>query len=89
MTIFDILNNIVKIKSEEEYIKHISSSDFYKIYNMFMIQRWLSMSDKNDILNILTDNQIILENIKLPELHYKLLLKIIPKYKFCNLKYVK
>jgi hypothetical protein len=89
MTIFDILNNILKYKSDEEYNKHISSSDFYKIYNQYMINRWLSMCDKVDVIDTLFQYQKILENIKIPELHYKLLIKIMPKHKFCNLKYIK
>lgn len=89
MTLFDILNNILKFKSEEDYNKHISSSDFYKIYNMYMIYRWLSMCDKVEVIKTLSENQCILENIKTSELHYKLLLKIIPKQKFVTLKYIK
>jgi len=89
MTLFDILNNILKFKSEEDYNKHISSSDFYKIYNTYMIYRWLSMCDKVEVIKTLSENQCILENIKTAELHYKLLLKIIPKQKFITLKYIK
>jgi hypothetical protein len=89
MTIFDILNNIIRFKSEEEYEKHIALPEFFKTYNSYMIFRWLSMCDKSDIINTLSTYQIELESIKNPELHYKLLLKIIPRHKFCNLRYVK
>ena len=89
MTIFDILNNILKFKSEEDYNKHITSSDFYSVYNQYMIFRWLSMCDKTDVIHVLTENQTILENIKMPELHYKMLMKIIPGHKFCSMKYIK
>ena len=89
MIIFDILNNILKFKSEEDYNKHVSSSDFYKVYNPYMILRWLSMCDKSNIIKTLTENQTVLENIKSLELHYRTLLKIIPQHKFCNMKYIK
>lgn len=89
MTIFNILDNILKIKSKDQYDEHIESSDFSKTYNMFMIQRWLSMCTFPDVIKVLSENQEYLDNIKDKELHYSILLKIIPHHKNCFLKYIK
>lgn len=89
MTIFDILDNIVKTKSNDLYINHIKSDDFEKTYNLYMIIKWLSMNTNKSILSKLTEYQSIMENITDKELHYKLLLKIIPQNRNIFLKYVK
>lgn len=89
MTIFNILDNIIKHKSDKDYIEHISSSDFLKIYNIYMIHRWLSMSTYNDITKVLSENMKFLDNIRDKILHYKILLKLIPQHKNVYLKYIK
>ena len=89
MTIFNILDNIIKNKSEKEYIDHISSSDFFKIYNIYMIHRWLSMSTFFDITKTLSKNMEFLDNIKDKNMHYKIMIKIIPQHKNVYLKYIK
>ena len=89
MTIFNILDNIIKHKSSKEYQAHISSADFYKLYNQYMIYRWLSMCEFPDIISTLTQNQTYLQDIKNKELHYAILLKIIPQHTRCFLRYVK
>lgn len=89
MTIFDILDNILKNKNQKVYEEHIVSSDFFKTYNNYMIQRWLSMCSCKDILKCLSENQELLESIKNKEQHYKVLMKIVPQHKNIYLKYVK
>jgi len=89
MNIFNILDNILKLKSKDQYTEHIESSDFSKVYNMFMIQRWLSMCTFPDVIKVLSENQEYLDNIKSKELHYNILLKIMPQHKNCFLKYIK
>lgn len=89
MTIFDILENIIKTKSNDLYNNHIKSNDFEKTYNLYMIIKWLSMNTNKSILSKLTEYQSIMENIIDKDLHYKLLLKIIPQNKNIFLKYVK
>lgn len=89
MTIFNILDNIIKNKSEKDYVEHINSSDFLKIYNVYMIHRWLSMSIYADITKELSENMEFLDNIKDRARHYKLLLKIIPQHRNAYLKYNK
>lgn len=89
MTIFDILDNIVKTKSNDLYKNHIKADDFEKTYNLYMIIKWLSMNTNKGILSKLTEYQSIIENITDKELHYKILLKVIPQNKNIFLKYVK
>ena len=89
MTIFDILDNILKTKSSDLYENHIKSEDFFKTYNLYMIIKWLSMNANKAILSALTEYQSTLENITDRELHYKLLIKIIPQNRNIFLKYVK
>jgi len=89
MTIFDILDNIVKTKSNVLYKEHIEADEFYQLYNTYMIIKWLSMNTNKSILQKLTSYQSIMENITDKELHYKLLLKIIPQNRNIFLKYVK
>ena len=89
MTIFNILDNILKYKSDKEYEEHTSASDFSKVYNPFMIQRWLSMSTAANVIKVLSENQEWLDNIKSKELHYSILIKIIPQHKNSFLKYIK
>lgn len=89
MTIFEILDNILKTKSDDIYKQQIESSDFFKTYNNFMIMRWLSMCTYKDVIDTLSINQELLENIKDKSIHYKILMKILPQHKNAFLKYIK
>ena len=41
--LFDVLGNILKNKSEDLYLKHISMEEEWKTVSKFMVLRYLSM----------------------------------------------
>lgn len=88
MTIFNILDNILKNKSYIDLEKHVNDASFNSVYNIFMICRWLSMSNK-EVVKVLSENQHLLDRISNKELHYKTLIKLIPRQKSSFLKYIK
>lgn len=85
MEIFDYIKNILfnKKKYEEQNLEEI------KKYNPFLINRWISMYDGEcgNLINHTTNKINFLQNDK--EMHYKLLLNIVPKKKYKKIEYIK
>jgi hypothetical protein len=85
MDIFEYINNILfhkKSYKEENFENN-------KVYNIFLINRWLSMfnDDCSKIVNETTNRKNFLANDK--DMHYKMLLNIVPKNKFKKFTYIK
>jgi hypothetical protein len=85
MDIFEYINNILFHK--KTYRKENFENS--KIYNTFLINRWISMFDDDcsKIVNETTNRKNFLNNDK--DLHYKMLLKIVPQNKFKKFTYIK
>lgn len=87
--LFDYLQNILKDKSEDLYVKHISDCDFEVSFSSFMILRYLSMHTNEEVRSIVLEQQRILENFLGKAELYKYLLEIVPKQTTTFIKYIK
>lgn len=82
MTIFDILRDIVEVKSGKLDI----DPEFNKSWSNFMIARWLSMDGRFlDYANFVNRYQCTFNSIQM----YHCLTKMIPKQKLGYVKYIK
>lgn len=86
--LFDVLKNVLSLKSIDLYEKHVSMEDFDKQFSRYMILRYLSMA-KSEIAKIVLENQISFERFPSNKQLYKLLLNIVPKQKSGFIKYIK
>lgn len=86
--LFVYLENILKTKSYDLYLEHINNEESFKSFSKFMILRYLTMSQNEQIRNFILTNYISLE--RMPEkILYKFLLNSIPKQYNSFIKYIK
>jgi hypothetical protein len=85
MEIFDYIKNILFNKKSYQS-KNI---DALPKYNSFSINRWISMYDGDSakIINETTNRINYFQNDK--EIHYKMLLNLIPKKQYRKIEYIK
>lgn len=85
MQVFDYINNILFSKNSYK----AQNVEDIKVYNGFLVNRWLSMFDKDSahLINETTNKKDYLKNDK--EMQYKMLLNIIPKNKYRRIDYIK
>ena len=85
MQIFDYIINVLFFKKpfQEENVEEI------KQYNVFMVNRWVSMcdSESSNMINETTNKLNYLQNDR--EMHYKMLLNVLPQKKFKRIEYLK
>jgi len=85
MQIFDYIKNVLFFKKpfQEENVEEI------KQYNVFMVNRWVSMYDSEsaNMVNETTNKLNYLQNDR--EMHYKMLLNVLPQKKFKRIEYLK
>jgi hypothetical protein len=85
MQIFDYIKNVLFFKKpfQEENVEEI------KQYNIFMVNRWTSMCDPEsaNMINETTNKVNYLQNDR--EMHYKMLLNVLPQKKFKRIEYLK
>ena len=86
--LFDYLKNILQLKSEELFKRHIESPDFRSSFSCYMVLRYLSMSQDERIRNLVMENQRFLDKLS-PENLYCVLLKTFPKVSNSFIKYIK
>lgn len=85
--LFDVLKNILTLKSFELYNEHIMSENF-KNASKFMIIKYLSMSPAANVRQIVLDNYLTLERMPEKAL-YKWLIMNIPKQTNSFIRYIK
>lgn len=85
--LFDVLKNILTIKSFELYEKHIENENF-KDAAPFMIRRYLTMHTNSVIRGIMLDNYMALERMN-ERMLYLWLLKKIPKVNTSFIRYLR
>lgn len=85
--LFDVLANILSIKSNELYHKHIASESF-KDAAPFMVRRYLTMSTNAATRDMVLDNYLQLERMP-AEIQYLWLLKKIPRQKNTFIRYIR
>lgn len=85
MEIFDYLNNILFVKSKY----NPQNMEYFNKYTPYMVNRWLSMFDGEtaNIINDTTNKTNYLGNDK--EMHYKMLLNIVPQKSYSRINYIK
>jgi hypothetical protein len=85
MQIFDYINNILFLKKPY----NPQNVEDIKVYNNFLVNRWVSMCDGElaNLINETTNKKDYLGNDR--EMHYKMLLNIIPKSKYKRIDYIK
>jgi hypothetical protein len=85
MQIFEYIKNVLFFK--KEYLQE--NAEEVKQYNVYMVNRWVSMSDPEcaNLINETTNKKNYLNNDR--EMHYKLLLNIVPKQKYKRINYIK
>lgn len=88
MTLFDIIENILFLKSEDVLSDHIDNPDFNSIFSNFMILRYCTMTNNESINRFIALNLVNLENLD-SKLLYKYLIKILPKQRKHFIKYIK
>lgn len=85
MQIFDYIKNVLFFKKpyEKKNIEEI------KQYNPFLVNRWISMNDSEsaNLINETTNKLNYLQNNK--EMHYKMLLNVLPQKKYNRIEYIK
>jgi hypothetical protein len=85
MQIFDYIKNVLFFKKpfEKENMEEI------KQYNPFLVNRWISMNDGEsaNLVNETTNKLNYLGNDK--EMHYKMLLNVLPQKKYNRINYIK
>ena len=85
--LFDVLANILSIKSEEVYKKHIASENF-KDAAPFMVRRYLTMSLNSAVRDVVLDNYLTLERMP-AEVQYNWLMKKIPRQRNTFIRYIR
>lgn len=85
--IFDILENILKRKSDELYATHIAS-EFFGEASTYMLLRYLGMASRPDVRKIVLDNYLTLERMPIRFL-YKFLLRTLPKQSSSFISYIR
>lgn len=85
--LFDVLKNILTIKSLDLYKKHIVDENF-KDAAPFMIRRYLSMHSNPNVRDVVLDNYVVLEQMD-EKTMYLWLLKKIPKVGNSFIKYLR
>ena len=85
MQIFEYINNILFLKKPY----NPQNVEDIKVYNNFLVNRWVSMCDgeSSNLINETTNKKNYLNNDR--EMHYKMLLNIIPKNKYKRIDYIK
>jgi hypothetical protein len=85
MEIFDYLRNI--LFNKKEYT--VENVEEMQKYNPYLINRWASMLDGEsaNIINETTNKKNYLNNDK--EMHYKMLLNVLPKKQHRKIEYIK
>ena len=85
MQIFDYINNILFLKKPY----NPQNVEDIKVYNNFLVNRWISMCDGEsaNLINETANKKDYLGNDR--EMHYKMLLNIIPKNKYKRIDYIK
>lgn len=85
MEIFDYLNNILFSKRGYD----VKNLEDIKKYNPYLVNRWISMYDGEsaNIINETTNKKNYLDNDK--EMHYKMLLNVVPKKQYRKIEYIK
>ncbi len=85
MQMFDYIKNILFFKKpfEKENIEEI------KQYNPYLVNRWISMNDGEsaNLINETTNKLNYLGNDR--EMHYKMLLNVLPKKQYNRINYIK
>jgi hypothetical protein len=86
MEIFEYINNVLFFKTQYNKKENINDN---KQYNIFMVNRWLSMYDSEsaNFINETTNKKNYLGNDR--EMHYKMLLNVLPKKDYRNINYIK
>ena len=88
MTLFDILENILFRKCNEQLLIHCEHIDFKSVFSNYMILRYCSMTNNDKINSFMAREAIYLEKLD-SRILYKHLLKILPKQKKHFIKYIK
>jgi len=85
MQIFDYIKNVLFFKKTYQ----MENVDEIKKYNIFMINRWVSMNDAEsaNLINETTNRVNYLSNDR--EMHYRLLLNVLPQKPFNKINYIK
>lgn len=85
MQILDYIKNILFFKKPFQ----VENSEEIKQYNIYMVNRWVSMCDSEsaNMVNETTNKLNYLQNDR--ELHYKMLLNILPAKKYKRIEYLK
>jgi hypothetical protein len=85
MEIFDYIKNILFYKKPYQ----AQNFEEAKQYNPFLVNRWMSMYDGETakIVNETTNKINYFQNDK--EMHYKMLLNIVPKKEYRKIEYIK
>lgn len=85
MQIFDYIKNVLFFKKPFEK----ENAEEIKQYNPFLVNRWISMNDGEsaNFINETTNKLNYLQNDK--EMHYKMLLNVLPKKKYNRINYIK
>lgn len=84
MNIFDIINGIAFSKNP----KLSQQAEDEKIYQPFLVNRWLSMLDGNSA-KIINDTVNRYGHVFNSSEHYKFLCNVLPKYKKQRINYIK
>lgn len=85
--LFDVLANILQIKSIELYEEHIASENF-KDAASFMVRRYLTMSLNQKVRDIVLSNYLTLERMP-DKIQYLWLLRVIPKQNSTFIRYIR
>ena len=86
--LFDALNNILQLKSEDVFQKHVALEDFEKQFPRYMVLRYLSMA-KAEVAKIVLENQVSLERMSDNKRVYRFLLNNVPQQKSGFIRYIK
>lgn len=85
--LFDVLKNILTLKSLDLYKKHVSSESF-KDAAGFMIRRYLTMHSNSAIRSVVLENYVALERMD-DKVLYRWLLEKIPKTSSSFIRYLR
>ena len=79
-TMFSYLTNILRLKSPTIYARHVAEEGFESLYVPFMVTKWCSMVNSSGVAEALSRVQSTLDWLAdSPALHYRMLLKTLPK----------
>lgn len=78
--LFGILGNILVDKDVEMYRRHVSSPGFQTSFPLYMVVRYLSMNQHEEVRRAVLDHQRTIEGLSdHPEMAYRLLMRTIPR----------